>query len=132
LETLDALDWLRINPGWASLPLFDRSEWTRARFGDFAESINEHVDPSDAAEKIYVGLDDLDSSNLHIRRWWEGSDVIGAKLHFNKQVRFPDWQRTSQGERLVQRELRKTLLKYKLHTDQELFDKAYSYIRQYY
>jgi type I restriction enzyme M protein len=42
------------------------------------------------------------------------------------------WQHTSQGERLVQRELRRTLLKYKLHTDQELFDKAYGYIRQYY
>ena len=26
----------------------------------------------------------------------------------------------------------RTLLKYKLHTDQELFDKAYAYIRQYY
>jgi len=32
----------------------------------------------------------------------------------------------------VQKELRRTLLKYKLHTDQELFDKAYSYIREYY
>ena len=49
-----------------------------------------------------------------------------------KKVRFPDWQRTMQGERLVQKELRKTLLKYKLHTDQELFDKAYGYVRQYY
>ena len=28
--------------------------------------------------------------------------------------------------------LRKTLLKYKLHTDQDLFDRAYAYIRQYY
>ena len=42
-----------------------------------------------------------------------------------KKVRFPDWQHTTQGERLVQKELRRTLLKYKLHTDQELFDKAY-------
>ncbi|MCW1968492.1 MAG: HsdR family type I site-specific deoxyribonuclease [Anaerolineae bacterium] len=49
-----------------------------------------------------------------------------------KQVRFPDWQNTSQGERLVQQSLRRALLKYKLHTDQELFDKAYGYIRQYY
>lgn len=49
-----------------------------------------------------------------------------------KKVRFPDWQHTSQGERLVQKELRRTLLKYKLHTDQELFDKAYGYIKQYY
>jgi len=43
-----------------------------------------------------------------------------------------DWQQTTQGERLVQKELRRTLLKYKLHTDQELLDKAYGYIRQYY
>ena len=49
-----------------------------------------------------------------------------------KKFRFPDWQVTSQGERLVQKELRRTLLKYKLHADQELFDKAYGYIRQYY
>ncbi|MEI7448641.1 MAG: type I restriction endonuclease subunit R, partial [Desulfomonile sp.] len=49
-----------------------------------------------------------------------------------KKVRFPDWQHTSQGERLVQKELRKTLLKYRLHSDQDLFDRAYAYIRQYY
>lgn len=49
-----------------------------------------------------------------------------------KKVRFPEWQRTTAGERLVQKELRRTLLPYKLHTDQELFDKAYGYIVQYY
>ncbi len=49
-----------------------------------------------------------------------------------KKVRFPDWQHTTAGERLVQKELRRTLLRYKLHTDQELFDKAYGYIVQYY
>ena len=32
----------------------------------------------------------------------------------------------------VQKELRLALHKFHLHTDQELFDKAYSYIRQYY
>lgn len=49
-----------------------------------------------------------------------------------KQVRFDGWQATAQGEREVKQALRRTLLKYKLHTDQELFDKAYGYIRQYY
>lgn len=49
-----------------------------------------------------------------------------------RKVRFPDWQRTGQGERLVQKELRRALLKYKLHTDQDLFDRAYSYVREYY
>jgi len=49
-----------------------------------------------------------------------------------KQVSFDGWQTTTQGEREVQQALRRALLKYKLHTDQELFDKAYGYIRQYY
>ena len=49
-----------------------------------------------------------------------------------RQVRFPGWQQTAAGEREVQRALRKSLLKYKLHADQELFDRAYGYIVQYY
>jgi type I restriction enzyme R subunit len=49
-----------------------------------------------------------------------------------KKVRFDDWQNTSQGERLVHKSLRDVLyLKYRIR-DQELFDKAYGYIRQYY
>ena len=47
-------------------------------------------------------------------------------------VRFPGWQNTLSGEREVKKALRKALFKYKLHADEELFDKAYSYIRQYY
>jgi hypothetical protein len=49
-----------------------------------------------------------------------------------RMVRFPGWQSTSAGEREVQKALRRTLLKYHLHKDQELFDRAYGYIRQYY
>ena len=49
-----------------------------------------------------------------------------------KEVRYPDWQNTSGGEREVKQALRRALLKYKLHTDQDLFDRAYGYIRQYY
>ena len=47
-------------------------------------------------------------------------------------VRFPGWQTTSSGEREVQQSLRKSLLKYKLHKDQGLFDRAYAYIKEYY
>jgi type I restriction enzyme R subunit len=49
-----------------------------------------------------------------------------------RQVRFPGWQKTAAGEREVQRALRRTLLKYKLHNDQDLFDRAFGYIVQYY
>ena len=78
------LEKLTPNPNWANLPLFDRKAWKRLPFGAFAESVNERVEPSDAADEIYVGLDDLDSQNLHIRRWGKGSDVIGTKLRFKK------------------------------------------------
>lgn len=47
-------------------------------------------------------------------------------------VRFDGWQSTHAGEREVKTALRRTLFKYKLHQDQELFDRAYGYIKQYY
>ena len=47
-------------------------------------------------------------------------------------VRFDGWQTTHAGEREVRNALRKTLFKYKLHQDQDLFDRAYGYIRTYY
>jgi type I restriction enzyme R subunit len=47
-------------------------------------------------------------------------------------VRFPGWQQSVSGEREVQKSLRKALLKYQLHKDQALFDRAYAYIKEYY
>lgn len=69
---------------------------------------------------------ELINQNVHLESVRDDIDDIV------KKVRFPDWQHTSAGERLVQKELRKTLLKYRLHTDQDLFDRAYAYIKQYY
>ena len=90
------------------------------------------VDPEEERDRAKEALTELfkeaKGKNTHIiveRIVADIDDIV-------KKVRFPDWQHTSQGERLVQKELRRTLLKYKLHTDQELFDKAYGYIRQYY
>jgi len=49
-----------------------------------------------------------------------------------KQVRFDDWQHTRAGERLVKQALRQTLKKYQLHHREDIFDRAYEYIKQYY
>lgn len=49
-----------------------------------------------------------------------------------KVVRFDGWQWTSNGEREVKAAIRRALLKYKLHKDEELFAKAYEYIREHY
>ncbi len=48
-----------------------------------------------------------------------------------RQVRFPGWQQTAAGEREVKKALRKSLYRYQLK-DQDLFDRAYAYIVQYY
>lgn len=47
-------------------------------------------------------------------------------------VRFDRWQWSIRGTREVKIALRKALMKQQLHKDNELFDKAYSYIREYY
>ena len=49
-----------------------------------------------------------------------------------RKIRFPEWQATAAGEREVRKALRRTLFKYKLHTDTELFEKAYGYVKEYY
>ena len=49
-----------------------------------------------------------------------------------KVTRFDGWQWTKTGERDIQLALRRTLLKYKLHKEQDLFDKAFGYIREHY
>lgn len=49
-----------------------------------------------------------------------------------RAIRFDGWQDTHAGEREVKIALRKTLFKYKLHQETELFDRAYGYIREYY
>ncbi len=49
-----------------------------------------------------------------------------------RQVRFDGWQATNAGERLVKQALRKSLFKDRPYQDDELFEKAFVYIRQYY
>jgi len=99
---------------------------------EFVEAERE-TDPEEERDRAKEALTELfqeaKGKNTHIIV----ERIVADIDEIVKKVRFPDWQHTSQGERLVQKELRRTLLKYRLHTDQELFDKAYGgYIRQYY
>jgi type I restriction enzyme R subunit len=98
---------------------------------DVVEAENK-VDPEEEHDRAIAALTELfneaKSKNTHVIVERIVTDIDAIV----KQVRFPDWQNTTQGEREVQQALRRALLKYRLHTDQELFDKAYGYIRQYY
>jgi hypothetical protein len=58
---------------------------------------------------------------------WHGQRAYG-EAHTQP---IPGWQQTGEGEREVKRALRRSLFKYQLHQDLELFERAYGYIRQY-
>lgn len=98
---------------------------------DFVKTENEtdpKVDQDHAKEALTELFNEVKGKNTQIiveRIVTDIDDIV-------KKVRFPGWESTTQGQREVQKALRQTLLKYKLHTDQDLFDKAYAYIRQYY
>jgi hypothetical protein len=77
-------DLLGVNPDWAQLPLFDKQGWKELPFGAFAESVNDRVEPSQAGDEPYVGLEHVEPQDLHIRTWGKATDVIGTKLRFRK------------------------------------------------
>ncbi len=90
------------------------------------------VDPVDERHKAKTALTELflemrnGKTPVVIERIVEDIDEI-VRL-----VRFPGWQDTNAGEREVKKALRRVLyIKYKID-DEELFEKAYGYIRQYY
>lgn len=90
------------------------------------------VEPADERERGKAALTEL---FLEVRN--EETPIVVERIvndidEIVRVVRFDDWQQTIAGEREVQRALRRTLLKYQLHHEQELFDRAYAYIKQYY
>ena len=60
----------RVNPDWANLPLFDRAGWTKVRFGDVVDNLNETVrDPGASGIERFIGLEHLEPGSLHVRTW---------------------------------------------------------------
>jgi type I restriction enzyme R subunit len=93
----------------------------------------EHETPAEEAEdQGKAALTDLFESARNADTPVIVERVVSDIDDIVRQVRFPGWQQTAAGEREVQKALRRSLLKYKLHTDQDLFDRAYGYIVQYY
>ena len=90
------------------------------------------VDPIDEQTKAKAALTELFAEVRNPETPVVVERIVADIDAIVRRIRFPGWQTTIAGEREVQKHLRKTLLKYKLHKEQDLFDKAYSYIRQYY
>ncbi|HZT15771.1 MAG TPA: HsdR family type I site-specific deoxyribonuclease [Gaiellaceae bacterium] len=109
---------------------------------EFLKSLLELARDVVEAEREIVPADEIDRGRAALTELFESvkndetpivvERVVDDIDDIVRVVRFEGWQQTTAGEREVQRALRRALLKYKLHRDQELFEKAYGYIKQYY
>lgn len=109
---------------------------------DYLKELAELAKEAVQAERGVVPHEEQDLGKAALTELFEGTrndatpviveHVVADVDDIVEKVRFPEWQRTDEGERTVKQALRKVLLKYKLHRDQELFEKAYGYIKQYY
>jgi type I restriction enzyme M protein len=53
----------------------DHAGWTRVRFGDVVENVNEtESDPASASLRRFIGLEHLEPGSLHVRTWGEVAD----------------------------------------------------------
>ena len=89
------------------------------------ESENLEKTPKAALTELFLELKE-DKTPAVVERIVNDIDAIVLA------IRFDNWQNTSSGSREIKKSLRKVLLKYKLHKDQKLFEKAFSYIKEYY
>ena len=90
------------------------------------------VDPEDERAKAKAALTELFSEAKSGETPAVVERIVADIDEIVRVVRFPGWQGTHAGEREVQKALRKVIyVKYKIK-DQDLFDKAYGYIKQYY
>jgi len=62
------------NPHWAKLPLFNRKNWSRVRFDDVVDNLNETCDPAEAGLDRVIAMEHLEPGSLHVRAWGNVAD----------------------------------------------------------
>ena len=86
------------------------------------------VEPATPEERGKAALTELFEGARNDRTPVMVERVVNDIDEIVRHVRFEGWQTTRAGEREVKKALRKMLFKYRLHKDQELFERAYGYI----
>ena len=139
-EVEEVKDWLRYN-----LSEFETSSYLEDMI-DSCMIYESHLNPWEIGykeEDVTIWYEDKNleitetdrdvfkESILEVYRNWIDNLCIDAD-NIVKIVRFDDWQNTTTGQKEVRKSLRSIInVKYKIK-DNELFEKAYGYVEQYY
>jgi type I restriction enzyme S subunit len=97
----------QVNPHWARLPLFNRKNWSRVRFGDVVRMLKEQTDPVADGVERYVAGEHMETENVHIHKWgnvgdgylgpafirWfrKGQVLYGSRRTYLKKVAVAEW-----------------------------------------
>ncbi len=92
----------------------------------------QQVDPVDEQAKARAALTELFTAAKNGETPVIVERIVTDIDNIVRVVRFLGWQNTKAGEREVQKALRKVIYVNYQIKDQDLFDRAYGYIRQYY
>lgn len=60
---------LKFDANFDEVILFDRTKWTRTRFGDVVLYPKETIDPESGELERYIAGEHMDSDNVHLKRW---------------------------------------------------------------
>jgi restriction endonuclease S subunit len=109
--TLPSLAKLKPNQNWAKLPLFNRKNWTRVRFDDVVENLNETCDPAEAGLERVIAMEHLEPGSLHIRTWgnvsdgttftrrcWPGQLLFGKRRAYQRKVAVAEFDAVVSGD----------------------------------
>ena len=109
---------------------------------EFLKALLQMAKEAAAAEKQYVPAEEIDKGKAVLTELFENikngkTPIVVERIvddidNIVKIVRFDDWQNTTTGQKEVRKSLRSIInVKYKIK-DNELFEKAYGYVEQYY
>lgn len=109
---------------------------------EFLKALLQMAKEAAAAEKQYVPADEIDKGKAVLTELFEGVKNINTPAiverivedidNIVKIVRFDGWQNTTTGQKEIRKSLRSIVwIKYKIK-DNDVFEKAYSYVEQYY
>jgi type I restriction enzyme S subunit len=108
---MNSLAMLKPNADWAKLPLFDRTDWKRVRFGDVVQNCNETCDLAEAGLERFVAMEHLEPGSLHVRSWgnvadgttftrrcWPGQVLFGKRRAYQRKVAVAEFEAVVSGD----------------------------------